>query len=104
LDIGLIIEELKRLEEEKRRLEEELKNIGEDEGIIVCKYVRCSKQNCKSCPHGPYYYVIENGKWKYLGKSADPVLIARKERAKELKKEIRKIERKIMQISSIISF
>lgn len=25
-------------------------------GNIQVKYIRCGKKNCKSCPHGPYFY------------------------------------------------
>jgi len=37
-----------------------------------CKYIKCGKSSCRSCPHGPYWYVYwkEGGKTKckYVGK------------------------------------
>jgi len=43
------------------------------------QYIRCGKRNCRSCPHGPYWYAFwsEKGKTRsrYVGKvhpDADP--------------------------------
>ncbi|MDA2970199.1 MAG: hypothetical protein O3A48_03060 [Actinomycetota bacterium] len=37
------------------------------------KNIKCGKESCSSCPHGPYWYAVwtENGKrkTKYLGKN-----------------------------------
>jgi len=30
-----------------------------------CEWVRCGKRNCRSCPHGPYWY----GYWSEKGKT-----------------------------------
>ena len=39
------------------------------------KHIKCGKESCRSCPHGPYWYAewSENGvrKSKYLGKNID---------------------------------
>lgn len=39
-----------------------------------CEYVRCGKRNCRSCPHGPYWYAYwkESGRTRsrYVGKKA----------------------------------
>ena len=39
------------------------------------KDIKCGKESCRSCPHGPYWYAewSENGvrKSKYLGKNID---------------------------------
>jgi hypothetical protein len=40
-----------------------------------CQYIRCGKLNCRSCPHGPYWYGFRSEKGrtrsKYFGKN-DP--------------------------------
>jgi hypothetical protein len=37
-----------------------------------CEYVRCGKRNCRSCPHGPYWYaywkVDKRTRKRYIGK------------------------------------
>ena len=39
------------------------------------KHIKCGKESCQSCPHGPYWYAewSDNGvrKSKYLGKNID---------------------------------
>jgi len=52
-------------------------------GCIVIKMVRCGKEGCSSCPHGPYAYLVtkKDGKqtWKYLGLAKDLPRLVRKE-------------------------
>jgi hypothetical protein len=40
------------------------------------QFVRCGKENCTRCPHGPYWYAYwtENGRRRsrYVGKLEDP--------------------------------
>ena len=56
--------------------EEELvdvENGGGDEsvGTTVIKKVPCGKENCSTCPHGPYEYRVyrvgKDLKWEYIG-------------------------------------
>lgn len=56
--------------------EEELVAVEEDEdddtkGTQVIKKISCGKENCSTCPHGPYEYRVyregKNLKWDYLG-------------------------------------
>ncbi|WP_160135798.1 hypothetical protein [Halococcus salsus] len=56
--------------------EEELvdvENDGGDEsaGTTVIKKVPCGKENCSTCPHGPYEYRVHREgkdlKWEYIG-------------------------------------
>jgi len=92
---------LSRLRTIKRRLEElekeesELSQFNEVKGTVVEKYVRCGREGCKSCPHGPYYYLVwkEDGrtKWKYLGKSYDKKVLEARERLAEIRKEKRRL-------------
>jgi hypothetical protein len=39
------------------------------------RYVRCGKPNCRSCPHGPYWYKAQHRGdrvyWRYVGKMRD---------------------------------
>jgi len=90
---------LKELEEEERELLDDLSKLGFPRGSVVAKYVRCGKEGCRKCPHGPYYYLVwkEGGKtkWKYLGKVMNEVGKVKPivQRLKEIQKEKRKIEK-----------
>ena len=88
------VERLKQLEKEEQKLLNEISKLGDFEGTIVAKYVRCGK-GCKKCPHGPYYYLVkkENGrtKWRYLGTNPPSNIQSFKERIKEIQKEKRTI-------------
>ncbi len=74
MDPEVLIKRLKILENEENKIK---KKIGEMEGSLVKKYVKCGKEKCKTCKfgkgHGPYYYLVtyKNGKqkWKYIGKN-----------------------------------
>ncbi len=88
---------LKELEEEERKLLKELEELGGyPNGSIVVKYVKCGKEGCRRCPHGPYYYLVwkEGGKtkWKYLGKEV-PKEFRNVKRAKEISRRLREIEK-----------
>lgn len=41
-----------------------------------CEYVRCGKANCRTCPHGPYWYAYTHRKGKvkkrYVGRKHSP--------------------------------
>ena len=102
------MEKLKRrieeLEAEKNKLEQELKEIGEKyaTGHVATKYIKCSNPNCRchrdpNYRHGPYYYLVVNGKWIYLGKDANDE-VKKRERARELKKRISQINRELNEI------
>ena len=43
----------------------------------MSKNIKCGKESCQKCPHGPYWYAewTENGKrrTKYLGKTLSEV-------------------------------
>lgn len=45
---------------------------GESKVTYRLEHVRCGKQSCRSCPHGPYWYAYwrEDGRLKsrYIGK------------------------------------
>lgn len=47
-------------------------------GILQLERIRCGKANCRSCPHGPYWYLYykKAGKThsKYIGKTLDGYL------------------------------
>ena len=52
---------------------EEIVNVEEkDSYTIVEKMVPCGKDNCSTCPHGPYKYKVyregDKVKWDYIGK------------------------------------
>jgi len=78
---GALAKALARLEAEladlEARLEEERKAL---EGLsplpVYWRHVRCGKERCRKCPHGPYPYlrVKKDGKWRwqYLGKGWQP--------------------------------
>lgn len=62
------------------------------------EHVRCGKQRCRTCPHGPYWYAYwrEGGKTRsrYIGRhlpgeTPDPVVpdLARERRTKRTKQE-----------------
>ena len=59
-----------RLEEERKALEA-LSPLP-----VYWRRVRCGKERCRKCPHGPYPYlrVKKDGKWRwqYLGKGWQP--------------------------------
>ena len=44
---------------------------NETKGTQVIKKIPCGKENCSTCPHGPYEYRVyregKNLKWDYLG-------------------------------------
>jgi hypothetical protein len=51
---------------------EEIVDVEETEaGTKVVKKVPCGKDNCSSCPHGPYEYRVhregDSVKWDYVG-------------------------------------
>lgn len=50
---------------------------------IAREYIRCGKPNCRTCPHGPYYYQYwRDGKRiqkKYLGRVIPPTADLRSE-------------------------
>ena len=88
---------MKELEEEESRLLSELSKLGLPKGSIVAKYVKCGKEGCRKCPHGPYYYLVwkEDGKtkWKYLGKFEVKKVKSIVRRLKEIQKEKIQIEK-----------
>jgi len=52
--------------------DEELVDVEESSsGAVVIKKVPCGKDNCSTCPHGPYKYIVtRNGdshNWEYKG-------------------------------------
>ncbi len=96
---------LKELEEEERKLLDELSELGFPKGSIVAKYVKCGKDGCRKCPHGPYYYIVyrEGGKvrWKYLGKVIDSMKAEKKEKAKVIFERLRQIQREKRELEKI---
>jgi len=62
-------------EEEKRNGREVVARVITSSGTMQLELVRCGKMQCKSCPHGPYWYRYwkEGGrtKSKYVGKSTN---------------------------------
>ena len=96
---------LKELEEEEKRLIEELSELGLSKGSIVAKYVKCGKEGCKSCPHGPYYYLVykEGGKtrWKYLGKVVDAMETEKRKKAKAIIQRLREIQREKRKLEKV---
>jgi hypothetical protein len=90
---------LRELEEEEERLLDELSKLGFPKGSIVARYVKCGKEGCRKCPHGPYYYLVwkEGGKtrWKYLGKVVD---VEKRKKAKARLKQIQREKKKLEQI------
>jgi len=88
---------LKELEEEERKLLDELSELGLPRGSIVAKYVKCGKEGCRKCPHGPYYYLVwkEGGKtkWKYIGKVVDAMEAEKRKKAKIIIQKIKEIQR-----------
>jgi len=72
---------IEELEKREKELWSRLEKLRFPKGTFIPKYVRCGRKKCKSCPHGPYYYLVwkERGKtkWKYVGKVLD-ALEARK--------------------------
>jgi len=97
---------LKELEEEEQKLLDELSEIGGfSKGSIVAKYVKCGNERCKSCPHGPYYYIVykEGGKtrWKYLGKVIDAMEAEKKKRAKAIVWRLRQIQKEKKKLEQI---
>ena len=57
-----------------------LEGLAEHKDINVSyrsKNIKCGKESCQKCPHGPYWYAewTENGKrrTKYLGKTLSEV-------------------------------
>ncbi|WP_448377575.1 hypothetical protein [Fervidobacterium sp.] len=67
-------EELAHLEAEGERLLRELERLSPLP--VHRKEIRCGKESCRKCPHGPYPYlrVKKEGKWRwvYLGKDWQP--------------------------------
>jgi len=72
---------LARLEAEladlEARLEEERKALEALSPLpVYWRRVRCGKERCRKCPHGPYPYLkVKKGgrwRWKYLGKGWQP--------------------------------
>lgn len=43
----------------------ELDEVGDDSKGYVIKWQQCGRDNCESCPHGPYKYAVPE--WKSLG-------------------------------------
>ena len=88
-----IEEEIKELEKRLAELEKEVPGISH--GAIVEKYIKCGRDWCKNCPHGPYYYLVikENGKvkTKYLGNDRNLKTLARK--AKLIKNKIKMLQK-----------
>ena len=88
---------LKELEEEERKLLDELSELGLPRRSIVAKYVKCGKEGCRKCPHGPYYYLVwkEGGKtkWKYIGKVVDAMEAEKRKKAKIIIQKIKEIQR-----------
>ncbi len=88
---------LKELEEEERKLLEELSELGLPKGSIVAKYVKCGKDGCRKCPHGPYYYLVykEGGKtkWKYIGKAVDALEVEKRKKAKTIVQRLKEIQK-----------
>jgi hypothetical protein len=61
-----------------------IKEILREYGLVFhIKYVYCRKEQCRSCPHGPYLYVSKREgrkvKTMYLGK-ADASLLAKRDK------------------------
>jgi len=97
---------LKELEEEEERLLDELSKLGGfPRGSIVSKYVKCGKEGCKKCPHGPYYYLVykEGGKtrWKYIGKAIDAMEAEKRKKAKAIVQRLRQIQREKRKLEQI---
>ena len=96
------LERLKELEEEEKVILNEISKLGSLEGTIVKRFIRCGKEGCKKCPHGPYYYLVRkvNGKtkWKYLGTE----LKADLRQARELKEKLRKIQKEKKRIMKLL--
>ena len=88
---------LKELEEEEQRLLDELSELGLPRGSIVAKYVKCGKEGCRKCPHGPYYYLVwkEGGKtkWRYIGKVIDAMEAEKRKKAKIIIQKLGKIQK-----------
>lgn len=96
---------LKELEEEERKLLDELSSLGLPKGTIAVKYVKCGKDGCRKCPHGPYYYIVyrEGGKvrWKYLGKAVDAMKAEKREKAKAILQRLKQIQREKRELEKI---
>ena len=70
----VLSQELAHLEGEAERLRQALEKAVPMP--VSWRRIRCGKEACKRCPHGPYPYlrVKEGGKWtwKYLGRGWQP--------------------------------
>jgi len=96
---------LKELEEEEKKLIDELSGLGFPRGTIVAKYVRCGKEGCRKCPHGPYYYLVykEGGKtkWKYIGKVIDAMEKEKRNKAKAIIQRLKEIQKEKRMLETI---
>ncbi len=88
---------MKELGDEEQKLLDELSKLGFPKGSIVAKYIRCGKEGCRRCPHGPYYYLVykEDGKtkWKYLGKVIDVAEAEKRKKARAIVQRLRQIQK-----------
>ncbi|MEM3426854.1 MAG: DUF6788 family protein [Nitrososphaerales archaeon] len=69
---------------ENKEFEREVKKmLKKIPASVVIKYINCGKPTCKSCPHGPYMYLVkrEKGvvKTVYLGKADENFLLRKKQ-------------------------
>jgi hypothetical protein len=96
---------LRELEEEEERLLDELSKLGFPKGSIVARYVKCGKEGCRKCPHGPYYYLVwkDGGKtrWKYLGKVVDTMDVEKRKKAKAIVQRLKQIQREKKKLEQI---
>jgi len=97
---------LRELEEEEQKLLDELSEIGRfSRGSIVAKYVKCGNERCKSCPHGPYYYLVykEGGKtrWKYIGKVINGMEAEKRKKARIIIQRLRQIQKEKKKLEQI---
>jgi len=90
---------------EARTAIEELSKIAIP-GTIIWRKVKCGKPSCRSCPHGPYAYLVKpDGKHEYIGKEV-PWRITRGVEAwktlKDLKPQLSTAERTYQELRATI--
>ena len=96
---------LKELEEEEKKLLDELSRLGFPRGTIVAKFVKCGREGCRKCPHGPYYYLVykEGGKviWKYIGKVIDAMEKEKRNKAKAIIQRLKEIQKEKKELEQV---